>query len=125
MKDLAIFSIASHRVHWLAARSAAVSSNIANADTPGYKARDVVAFDAALASAQAARSTSSDPFSQANSPSATFASVKRPSAAPKQSGNTVSLETELLQLGEVRSQHAYVTGIVSAFHRMLVASVKG
>lgn len=51
--------------------------------------------------------------------------VARPSDVPKHSGNTVSLETELTALGDARSQHSAVSGVVSAFHRMLLSSVKG
>ena len=54
MDDLALFSIASDRNRWLATRGAALADNIANADTPGFKARDVPSFEAALNSANAA-----------------------------------------------------------------------
>lgn len=126
MKDLALFSIASQRVHWLAARGSALSNNIANADTPGYRARDVAPFEAALAAAALvpARTTAAH-LSPDGPTDRRFELTPRDADTAKHSGNTVSVETELTRLGEVRSQHSLVTGIVGAFHRMLVSSSKG
>jgi flagellar basal-body rod protein FlgB len=53
-----------------------------------------------------------------------FDVVARPGEVPKHSGNTVSLETELANLGETRSQHSVVSGVIGAFHRMLLTSVR-
>ena len=60
MQDLGIFSIASQRTRWLAASGATFASNIANADTPGYTARDVTSFEAALSNRQAVDVTDHD-----------------------------------------------------------------
>ena len=40
------------------------------------------------------------------------------------SGNSVSLEQELIKAGEVNRDYALNTSIVRSFHRMLMASVK-
>jgi len=126
MKDLALFAIASQRNHWLAARSSALASNIANADTPGFKAKDVPAFEAALeAAGTQMQRTSADHLSASDSGSQKFELLARPSGVGKHSGNTVGLEAELTALGDARSQHMTVTGIVGAFHRMLLSSSKG
>ena len=88
MQDLALFSVASQRNHWLAARSAAVANNIANADTPGYKARDVPAFEAALASAQVNMArTSIDHMTPQDAGARSFEAVPRGSGVNKHSGN--------------------------------------
>ncbi len=54
-----------------------------------------------------------------------------PSAASKSegweithSGNSVSLEQELIKAGEVNRAYKLNTGIAKAFHRMLLASAK-
>jgi flagellar basal-body rod protein FlgB len=126
MKDLALFSIASQRTQWLGARSAALANNIANADTPGYKARDVAPFEAALASAAVVPvRTNAAHQAPEGAGSRNWDLVPRPAVTAKHSGNTVSAEVELMQLGDVRSQHSLVTGIVSSFHRMLLSSAKG
>ncbi len=126
MQDLALFAIASDRNRWLATRSAAVADNIANADTPGFKARDVPSFEATMASSTVGVSrTNAMHLAPAQFGARAYDLVARPSDVPKHSGNTVSLEAELATLGEVRSQHSAVAGVVAAFHRMLLSSSKG
>ena len=126
MNDLAIFSIASQRTRWLAASSATLADNIANADSPGYVAREVVPFDAALAEAGL---EIAQPSHGHMAPSAAEAravlSVPRQGVLGKHSGNSVNLEAEVMALGDVRSQHMKVTGIVGAFNRMLLSVSKG
>lgn len=39
------FQLASRRMDWLSGRQSVISENIANANTPGYAGRDVLAFD--------------------------------------------------------------------------------
>jgi flagellar basal-body rod protein FlgB len=41
------------------------------------------------------------------------------------SGNTVSIEKELVKAGEVNSAFALNNSVVKTFHRMLLASAKG
>jgi flagellar basal-body rod protein FlgB len=126
MNDLAIFSIASQRTRWLAASSATLADNIANVDSPGYVAREVVPFDAALAEAglEVAQSGHGHMAPSAAELRA-VQSMPRQGAIGKHSGNSVNLETEVMALGDVRSQHMKVTGIVSAFNRMLLSVSKG
>lgn len=126
MQDLTLFAIASQRNRWLATRSAAVADNIANADTPGFKARDVPSFEAVMTqNTVGVTRTSAMHLAPTQFGARPYELVARPSDVPKHSGNTVSLESELTTLGDVRSQHSAVSGVVSAFHRMLLASVKG
>jgi flagellar basal-body rod protein FlgB len=126
MQELAIFRVGHERSRWLAARVAAVAGNVANADTPGYRARDVAPFEAALNTARTqmarteARHLTPDPVAGQD-----YGLAPREGAAEKHSGNTVALEAEMATLGEVRGQQAAVTGILGAFHRMLMASVRG
>jgi flagellar basal-body rod protein FlgB len=126
MQDLSIFAIASQRTQWLAARGSALANNIANADTPGFKARDVVPFETVLSSAGLQMSqTGTGHMAPAGAETKTFDTVQRLSSQAKHSGNTVSLDTELMGLGDVRSQHSTVTGVVGAFHRLLLSVAKG
>ncbi|GEM_PF-87342 len=43
-RAMQIFSIASQRAEWLSARLAVIASNVANATTPGYRAREIAPF---------------------------------------------------------------------------------
>lgn len=116
MKELELFALGSQRTRWLSAKAAVVATNVANADTPGYKPRDVLPFRELLASEER-RSIDGRPAGEAI--------VERPAGPRKHSGNGVSLELEMAELGDARGQQALVTGIVGAFHRMLLSSSKG
>ena len=45
MQPLQLFDTAFRRNEWLAQRQSVISANIANANTPGYKAKDIESFD--------------------------------------------------------------------------------
>jgi flagellar basal-body rod protein FlgB len=126
MMDLAVFSIGHARSRWLATRAAVTATNVANADTPGYKPKDVAPFESALrtAATEMGRTRSSHIGSHEGSRGG-FGVVLRATTEGKHSGNRVSLETEMATLGETRSQQALATGIIGAFHRMLLSSVRG
>ena len=90
--DLPIFQLASALARHSAARHETVAKNIANADTPGYKARDMAAFDAVLAlSGDVSRMTE------------TTHQMRSASASPN--GNTVSLDEQMLMASETKMQH--------------------
>jgi flagellar basal-body rod protein FlgB len=57
MNDLAILRLADGLARHSAMRHRLVAENVANADTPGYKARDVVPFDQLVGTDFAARAT--------------------------------------------------------------------
>ena len=57
MSDLAILKLAEGLARHASGRHALVAQNIANADTPGYHARDLPPFEAALRDEYAARAT--------------------------------------------------------------------
>ena len=124
MKDLAVFSVSSQKLEWLSVRGREVASNIANANTPGFKARDVVPFaEVVEQSGSRLMTTNSHHIGAPGEVLTPAASDERASATI--SGNTVVLEEELLKISSVRSEHGLATGVVSAFNRMLLNSVRG
>lgn len=125
MQDIAIFRIGHERARWLAARVAAVASNVANADTPGYRARDIPSFEEVYGGVrmEAAR-TSTQHLAPEQAAGESYGIVLRERSGEKHSGNNVSLDAEMASLGEARGQQAAVAGVMGAFHRMLLASVR-
>lgn len=123
-----IFALASQQSKWLESRRLAIASNIANANTPGYRALDVPAFSAAVESAklELTRTAGShlDQSGPGNAP-AQFDIAEREHADAFHSGNNVNVEQEFIASGEVARSHALNAAIVRSFHRMLLASAKG
>jgi flagellar basal-body rod protein FlgB len=126
MSSIFLFDIASQRNQWLSLRQATVTSNIANANTPGYAARDVQPFEAVLNSEQLSLATS-DPghVAQSTRPADGATEQDRDAWNISDSGNSVSLEKELVKAGEVNGAFALNNGVIKAFHRMLLTSTKG
>lgn len=123
---MSIFELAARHGEWLAARQSVAAANIANADTPAYRARAVGAFETTLQSLQIGLAATHR--SHLTLPAAAVAppgiDVAR-SRDASHSGNTVNIETELLTIGENGRMQALDTGITKTFHRMLLASLKG
>ncbi len=92
----------------------AIAQNMANADTPGFRARDVVPFDQFFAdSANGHRPT--DPMQAMR--------VDPDPVTRSPDGNTVSLEHEMMRAASVRQQHETALGIYSMARDMLRASI--
>lgn len=101
---LEIVSMAQALAAHAGARQGLVARNIANADTPGYRAQDLPDFADSLNRPGALRATR--PGHLGAGPAATVtaqAQTARNSGAPD--GNGVSVETEMVRAAEVRQQH--------------------
>jgi len=97
-------------------RQQAVAQNVANADTPGYRARDAVPFDHFLQATDRAR----------NAPPPRPDDLIRPEANPatrSPDGNTVSLEHEMTRAASVRAQHEMALGIYASSRDLLRAAI--
>jgi flagellar basal-body rod protein FlgB len=121
-----LFDLAAKQAKWLSVRQSAIASNIANVNTPGYHALEVEPFskvlDGTLVSMNATQashlvgSTGADgiPVHQ-----------RQDDPAMLPSKNSVVLENELLDAGEVRRAFELNTAITAAFHSMTMLVSKG
>jgi len=126
MDPVNIFAVASQHNRWLSIRQSAVAQNIANANTPGYKAVDVEAFEAALDSTRLTMArTRPEHLTPSGSPAADGEVVEEASWEIVHSGNSVNYEQQLMKSGEIGGAYARNTGVIKAFHRMLMASARG
>jgi flagellar basal-body rod protein FlgB len=126
MSPIGLFKVASQHNQWLSMRQSIISGNVANANTPGYKAREIEPFEAALS--QAGLGMAQTQAGHIAPPADTVAARTARDEDTWQvqhSGGTVTLEAELMKAGEVNRAYAMNTGVIKAFHRMLIASAKG
>jgi flagellar basal-body rod protein FlgB len=121
-----LFSLASLNARWVAARHAVTAENIANANTPRYRAKDVTPFATVLQSTGLDMARTS-PMHMASAGETDVAAriVAGESWDTTHSGNNVSLEAELLKAGDNRKQFALDMGVVKSFHRLYLAGLKG
>jgi flagellar basal-body rod protein FlgB len=95
-----------------AIRQQAIAQNVANADTPGYRARHAVPFGAYLARLQDGGAVQPR-------------DLVRPDAHPatvSPDGNTVSIEHEMMRATAARGQHEMALGIYSMTRDLMRAS---
>jgi flagellar basal-body rod protein FlgB len=105
-ENLDIFRMSHAMARHAGARQAVVAQNLANADTPGYAARDIAPFTALY-----------EPGGRGEAPRATrpghllgggrggFELFTDEAATRDPNGNSVSLETEMLRAIDVQRQH--------------------
>ncbi len=126
MTSLYLFGLASQRAEWLSQRQAVVAENVANVNTPGYRAKDVSAFSSVLetTSLQLAGSSPAHLVASAGRDFGIDETRQTPWDITH-SGNSVSLEQEMMKAGEVSRDFALDTSIAKAFHRMYLSTLRG
>jgi flagellar basal-body rod protein FlgB len=99
ISDIPILSMLRTRLQWHQQRQRVLAENVANADTPGYRARDLAPpnFERMLQSASVTLATTS-PAHIAISSGTQFAEGNDPHYEARPRGNTVSHEDEMLKL---------------------------
>ena len=96
-----VFALAEKRLAWIDQRQDVLAQNIANANTPGYAARDIAKFSDVLA-AEARRTETG------GSGTAAFglqAPKDRTVAARSLDGNAVALDEQLMKVAETDTAH--------------------
>jgi Flagellar basal body protein len=121
-----LFKVAARQADWLSVRQSTVSGNISNVNTPGYKARDVLPFDEVMDRTRLTlAATDARHFNIDEAGAKTTKVGKGDSWEVVHSGNSVSVEQEMLKASEINRAYSLNTNIVRSFHRMYLMSVKG
>lgn len=120
-----LFDLAGRQARWLSTDQSVIAANVANASTPGYRAKALQPFSEVMdkTSLQLASTDSShlalDPMQ------VQAAAIKEQSGwEVTDSGNSVSLEQELMKAGDVNRSFSLNAGIVKSFHAMLMSAAK-
>ncbi|MBZ8117533.1 FlgB family protein [Roseovarius sp. LXJ103] len=106
-EKLEIFRMAHAMAKHAGARQAIVARNMANADTPGYAARDIAPFAETFKGGQiqfAPRQTRAGHIGE-NAAGYAVQTRERATGVTDPNGNSVSLETEMLKAVDVKRQH--------------------
>jgi flagellar basal-body rod protein FlgB len=125
------FNVVAKTLNVTHARHKALVSNIANAETPGYRAKDVN-FDAEL-KRQLSNSISSVTMDRTNvghiglgkGGNPPIISVDAPSGAAGLDGNTVDLETEMVRLADNTLRYEISTMLMKKKFQGLMNAIKG
>ena len=135
LTNLPLFGLIRERVNWLSQRQEVIAQNVANSDTPDYRARDLKAFDfkdvirqnrpksqrvtIALTKPNhipGSRGEGSNPFKETN--------VRRPYETSPD-GNQVILEEQMVRMNETVTNHGLVNEIYRKQLGMFKAAMGG
>lgn len=111
-ENLEIFGLAQVRARHAATRQTQVAMNVANADTPGYRARDVVAFEDAFRAAGAGQDPTRLQFRTMDA-----------GGPESPNGNTVSLELEMIRAVEAQRDHSRALNVYRSAMNVLRTSL--
>jgi len=126
MNPVNLFDLASQQARWLSVRQSTVAGNVANVNTPGFRANDVEPFEEVLDKTRVTMTTTHPTHVSLGATRDQFAvrEVADNGAANLPSDNTVVLEEEMLKAGQIGSSYQMNTSIVKAFHRMILMAAR-
>ena len=105
-----------------AARQGVISTNIANADTPGYRAKVLPDFGSVMQGFEQLRTTRAGHLESQGM----LVTQARPERAPdtqKPNGNTVSLEHQMMHAARARLDHDTALAVYASARNILRASL--
>jgi len=107
------------------ARQATIAQNVAQADTPGYRARDIAPFSESYSNNTSTelRRTRAGHLGASDAADGSEFRMIRSQGTEAPNGNTVSLETEMVKSAEVRQQHEMALSIYKSSLDILRASI--
>ena len=108
---LPLFETMRERLSFQTARQSVLAENVANANTPGYEAKDVEAPDFAAMAAGEGGLRTTDPrhFALPASDVGGFRVREMPGSESTPNGNSVNLEDQMMKVSSVQMDYATVT----------------
>ncbi|MCA0969147.1 flagellar basal body rod protein FlgB [Halobacillus litoralis] len=111
-----------------AAKNRTIANNIANVDTPGYKAKDVVFKDvlsSELSSIPTKRTHSRHIDFQNREGSSSFQTITRQNTTYNHNGNNVDIDKEMNELAQNQIQYQALTSRISSKFSGLESVLRG
>ncbi|MDX1820459.1 MAG: flagellar basal body protein [Paracoccaceae bacterium] len=127
LNSMSFFQLASQRMHWLGAHQKVVAENIANADTPGFKARSVSSFAALVDGNSGGGVKTTHVAHISGGGESAGIRVTADTAAWENSidGNSVVLEQQTLKASEISENYQMAAQLYGKGHQLLTLAVVG
>jgi flagellar basal-body rod protein FlgB len=129
---LPLFSMMSQRIAWLGKRQQVLAQNVANADTPGYLARDLKqpSFRDLLGTGRgqgiamaATQSNHIAPKGGAGDPASRFKAAEDGDAEMSLSGNSVDVEQQMMKVAQTAMDHQATVNLYRKHIAMIKAAL--
>ena len=125
VEPIHLFEVAAQQVRWLSTSQSVIAANVSNANTPGYRSQIVQPFSDVMDKTQLQLASTNASHLELDPIQAQAASIKDDTPwEVTDSGNSVSLEQEMIKASDVNRSYSLNTSLVKAFHGMLMASVR-
>src|SRR5262249_19262315 len=127
--DLPLFSVLKSRMRWLEERQKVLAENVANADTPRYRARDLKQLDfmaelnATMHSQVQLTATAPGHIGTPVGERAPSPQTPRGGFETKPSGNAVVLEEEMMKVAQTQLDHQTATSLYARGLAMLKMAI--
>jgi flagellar basal-body rod protein FlgB len=125
--SIPLFRAMAKRMSWLGERQQVLAQNVANADTPGYVPHDLKqqSFRALLggSASPTLAATDAQHFTGAARAMGGFAMAPVRRAERTPSGNRVSLEQEVMKVGETATEHHLISSLYRRHMAMIRAAL--
>lgn len=133
LSSMPLLSMLKQRMGWLSARQNVLAQNVANSDTPGYTARDLKPINFQDMLNGATRSSAFTPglsttdarhitLKPTNS-SGDFTDVNSPDVAANPTGNTVSLEQEMIRVSDTQAEYQAASNLYAKALDMMKTAI--
>ena len=130
LNSIPLFSLLAERMAWLNKRQSVLAQNVANADTPGYKPRDLKPLDFH----ELARSAASRVAMAATRPGHIVPrrddddigeAVRQKNLEATPTGNAVVLEEEMIKVGQTRMEYDLAVSLYRKHVGLIRAVLRG
>jgi len=109
LENLTLLDLASEAARHATARHRVIAENVANADTPGYRARDIKDFSSIVKETFTARATR--PGHAGFGDRARTPRTFELALSPSPNGNTVNIEDQAIRAVQAQGQHALALAV--------------
>lgn len=130
MKDIPVFAALTRQMDWLGARQKVLAQNIANADTPGYRGKDLKPLtfhelvNAPHATMRTAK-TNAGHITPRGEADDNYARAKGENYESTPSANSVVLEEEILKVSDTRMSYDLAVSLYRKHMQMMKTAVGG
>jgi len=132
ISDMPLMAMLKERMSWLSARQNVLAQNVANVDTPGYTAKDLkpVNFEDILKDSTTPAQfqggmTVTDPrhISLTKPAGADYTDFNSPDGEANPSGNTVSLEQEMIRVSDTQAEFQAASNLYAKTVNMMKIAI--
>ncbi len=127
LDSIPFFKNASQRMQWLSNRQKVISENVANSNTPGFKAKEVSSFAKMLDGVQKTGVITTDPHHIGGGAQRgdVRTVIDKGAWAETLNGNTVVLEQQTIKANEVGENYQLAVRLYRKGHDLLTLAVTG